>query len=245
MKPFAILLAALFQIFGSSAPMAFNWGKSIAEQANVSNSIITPPGYAFSIWGPIFLACFIYGLYAVKNRNNLPAVIDKVGWLSVAMFMTCGIWGLWVPFNGTDIVSFIIISAGAAIGMRIMYLIGSPKKYSNLENGTVVFPLSLLAGWLVTATTVSVFAVANFHNFTLIDTSAFTSVVVLLLGLISLVMLTLYKTKNYWYALAPAWGLGTLGLQKLSMGSVDLGVAAAAGSLLILATGICFLVKKG
>jgi hypothetical protein len=244
MKSYAILLAALFQVFGSSAPMAFNWGQSISEQSAEASSIITPPGYAFSIWGPIFLACFIYGLYAVKNRNKLPDIVDKVGWLSVAMFVTCGAWGLWVPFNGTDIVSFIIISAGAALGMRIMYIIGSPKKYSNVEKGTVVFPLSLLAGWLITATTVSVLGTANYHNITLVNTDAFTTVLPLLLVLISLVMLTLYKTKNYFYALAPVWGLGTLSLEKLMMGEVNLGVAAAAGALLILVTGVCFLVKK-
>jgi len=239
MKAYAILLASLFQIFGSNAPMVFNWGQSISERSNEANAIITPPGIAFAIWGPIFLSCVLFGIYAVKKRTKIPQIIGTVGTPSISIFCLSGIWGLWVPFHGTDFISLIIISLAAFIGLMLMHKIGNPKKYNGFENGLVIFPIALISGWLLTATTIAILSAANVHNLSWMNTESLVVIIPLLFFLVATVAFTIHKTKNYWYAIAPVWGLANLGIGKLSQNiDTEIGIASLAGALLVSAIGL-------
>jgi len=245
MKAYGILLASLFQIFGSNAPMVFNWGQSISERSDEANAIITPPGIAFAIWGPIFLSCVLFGIYAVKKRTKLPKIIDTVARSSISIFCLSGIWGLWVPFHGTDFVSLIIISVAAFMGLMLMFRIGNPKNYNGSENGFVIFPIALISGWLLTATSIAILSAANVHDLSWMNTESLVVVIPLLLVLVTTVVYTICKTKNYWYALAPVWGLTTLGISKLIQNiDTEIGIASLAGGLLIAAIGLYSFLKQ-
>ena len=234
MKAYAILLAAVFQIFGSNAPMVFEWGTSISERSAEANAIITPPGFAFSIWGPIFLSCLLYGFYAVAKRRTLPTLIQKTAWPSVGIFTLAGLWGLWVPFNGTDGVSLVIIILAAVLGLRLMYQIGDPKVYSRSLNGLVIFPIALISGWLITASAIAVLSAINVHQLSMIDTESFAVVVPLLFVLVASVALTVYKTKNFWYGIAPVWGLSALAIGKLGADiDTEIGVVSLVGAVVV------------
>ena len=234
MKRILLFCAAVFQILGSSLPMVFNWGQSIAQRSEQANAIITPPGFAFSIWGPIFLLGLVLGVYGLLRRQKNNLLIDKVAWPTILLFTLCGSWGLWVPFYGTDLISFVVIAGMAFIGVFIMFAIGNPSQYAASDKWCVLFPVTLLAGWIMAATSISVVAVAKFYSITFVNPDSLIVTLPVLCSLVGIVSFTVFKTHNFLYVLAPVWALSTLSYDKYTQNSsLDIALAAAIGAVVL------------
>jgi len=63
------------------------------------NVLIQPAGWAFSIWGPIFIILGVFTIYQaipsrfgiVKSRND-DFIFNKIGWLWSINWTLCAIW---------------------------------------------------------------------------------------------------------------------------------------------------------
>ncbi len=55
-------MAAVAQIAGSPLGTALA-GRSVGEVSDATRALITPAGYAFSIWGPIFAGALAWAVY--------------------------------------------------------------------------------------------------------------------------------------------------------------------------------------
>ena len=59
-----LILAALAQIAASAAPRLLGWEDDISSRSQSLPTPIVPPGWAFSIWGLIFLGSLAFAIYA-------------------------------------------------------------------------------------------------------------------------------------------------------------------------------------
>ena len=79
-----VLGAALFAVIVGQAQMALGWGQTAAEFAADSDSTLKVAGYAFAIWGVIYLGLLVYAMRQVLPRTGESLLIRRFGWPSAA-----------------------------------------------------------------------------------------------------------------------------------------------------------------
>jgi predicted metal-binding membrane protein len=87
------ILRALFVLFGAIAQVAMGalpfiqgWEQTVASRSAEVETLLTPAGYAFSIWSVLFVGC---GLYALIHFARLTSpLMRQTGWLAGAVVLT-------------------------------------------------------------------------------------------------------------------------------------------------------------
>ena len=152
----AVLLAAIAQIAGSPLGAALA-GRSVGEVSDATRSLITPAGYAFSIWGPIFAGALAWAVYqALPGQRHRP-VHRATGWPLAAAFAGNAVWELVFPLVGDRVpvlpavLLLAIVAAAATAWARVqaMPLTGLPRLLPAAVTG-------LLLGWVTLASAVQV-----------------------------------------------------------------------------------------
>lgn len=95
----SVLVTAVTQII--SGPVSLAALGPSSDQATISNaniSPVTPAGYAFAIWGLIYLASLALAVYQLLPRQRTRNVHRRTGWWLVGAFTASTIW---VPIFGT------------------------------------------------------------------------------------------------------------------------------------------------
>ncbi|NNL88591.1 MAG: hypothetical protein HKP25_05925 [Marinicaulis sp.] len=144
-------MAALFQIAGSSLPQVYGWGEPIGARSLALDTDIVPAGWAFSIWGIIFIWSLIFALYAASRSVDRAALADKITWPAIGAFSMNGVWGLYTPFFGLTILSEIIILLGLFCALFAALASSRFPAKTASERFLIAAPLGLVAGWLTAA----------------------------------------------------------------------------------------------
>ncbi|WP_342086423.1 tryptophan-rich sensory protein [Dyadobacter sp. OTU695] len=91
----------------------FNNSTMASVSARYQN-YFTPSGYAFSIWGLIYLLLAAFAIYqarGISGKREVPAVVEKIGWLFVVSCAANSAWVLaWLyDFTGLSVLIMIIL----------------------------------------------------------------------------------------------------------------------------------------
>jgi len=86
----------------SSLNLVFDGARSPADMSDTNDSLLVPFGAAFSIWLPIFVLCFIYGVLQALPRNRTEPVYRRLGWWTAAGFAGVCLWGIINAFAPSD-----------------------------------------------------------------------------------------------------------------------------------------------
>ena len=151
-----VVAAALAQVvcspFGSALPGA----RSVAEVSGTYATVITPAGYAFATWGPVFMACLAWAVYQALPSQLGNEVHRRSGWpLAVAFAADAG-YELVLPQDGDRVlvaqVLVVVAVASTALALgRLQDL--EPRGLARLLPCATA---ALLLGWLSIATVVQV-----------------------------------------------------------------------------------------
>jgi len=185
----------------------FGYGKSIEEISDEYQTIITPPGWAFSIWGVIFALEFVFTAWQLFQSSDNLILNEVVGffWVSACLFQSA--WNLTIAAQ-LFVVSALVL-AGIAISLAIICLRITPKEMNKHETVAeyflVRFSFGLHGGWTCVATLLSfnLAAVAN-------GVSPKGQLVVAIISLAVVVAASLYFGMfkgNLSYSLAICWAL--------------------------------------
>ena len=137
-------------------------GTTIGETSDRYDNLFTPAGYAFSIWGIIFLMLLAYSFFQIRRvffSTKPSPFIEQTGWwFSIANTLNA----LWV-------IAFIYdqISLSVVIMVGILYSLLKIVIKTNMERwdapipiiAFVWWPICIYAGWIAVAT------IANFSAF--------------------------------------------------------------------------------
>ncbi|MCC3155629.1 hypothetical protein LJ737_00160 [Hymenobacter sp. 15J16-1T3B] len=209
-------------------------GQSMGVVSARYPTLLTPAGWAFSIWGLIFLSLAVYAVWQLlpaQRRNALPDAVAA----PLAVASTAA--GLWVVCFSYELIAvctaLMLLTLGALIvgygRARRLVLKGAAPRLAS-------WPLSLFLGWISVATTVNVtLGLRELGWTTAINVSVLLSVV--LLAVVLLLGLALaFRFRDAVYPLVLAWGLlGIWAVRRFDVPELGWLALALAGLLAVAA----------
>ncbi len=147
-----VAVTAVTQVIASPlTTLALGPSSNTGAISDANRSPVTPAGYAFAIWGLIYLACLALAVYQLLARQRSRAVHRRTGWFLIAAFTTSTVW---VPIFGarliwlSQIVIVLLVFCLAAAARRFTTL--GPAK-SGAERLLLRLPITIYLGWATLA----------------------------------------------------------------------------------------------
>jgi len=204
-----VLAAAIFAIVVGQGQMALGWGQTAAEFAADSDATLKVAGYAFAIWGLIYLGLLVYAVRQALPQTGESMLIHRLGWPS-AMALT-GI-GLWIAAAALDAEMATILLIFGSLAVLLVPLLQNAGAIRALpvrdrDRWMTVWPLALLAGWLTVAAPLNLITVAT-GNGDLPTALSPTVWAMIAIGVVVVVALAVtQRLRTVAYAIPVAWGL--------------------------------------
>ena len=229
----AIILAVVIQIGATFLPQ-LGYGEPIGERSDGVRTLITPAGWAFAIWGPLFFGSALYALWQALPEQQDNMLLARIGWVSVPALALQGVWALYTQFANLTFVSALIILGSLACLLAILrVLVTFEREFSLVERTIVAITFSALAAWLTAASIVNISATLVFHEI-LAQRSypLLTSAIVMVGGVIA--SMAVWRSRgNPWYALVFVWALLAIYMRS-GQQSAAIAIACALSGLLVL-----------
>ncbi|MEM9707460.1 MAG: hypothetical protein AAF871_01600 [Pseudomonadota bacterium] len=187
------------------------------------NPPVQPAGYAFAIWGVIFLWLLASAAFGVLRRAHDP-VWDATRWPLFVSFVIGAGWNtvaLQSPVWATVMIWAMLVTA-------LLGLFAAEKS----DRPWLAWPIGLYAGWLTAASSVAIGLLLAGYGI-LGEIPAAVMAILLAVGLAAIF---LSRTGNPAYGAAAAWAL--IGVMVQNLGSDTLLVVAGALGILALAAAL-------
>lgn len=152
----AVLVAAVAQIVGSPVGTAVA-GRSVGEVSALTESLITPAGYAFSIWAVIFAGSLAWAVWQLLPAQRGREIHRRTGWPLAAAFAANAAWEVLFPLVGVTlpvlpvVVIGVVVAATALAWARLQDV-----RTTGLERLLPTAVTGLLLGWVSVAAAVNV-----------------------------------------------------------------------------------------
>ncbi|HET8858965.1 hypothetical protein [Marivirga sp.] len=222
-------------------------GNKMGQLSDEINSLFTPAGYAFSIWGIIYLGLFInaiwYLVQAFKNKNQETLAQQGI-WLTIANIAS-GFW-LWYWLNEQFLISVFCMLAILIALMIAIVRLKMEKWDAPIEIiGFVWWPISLYSGWITVATVTNIAAYLKTENFSLFFSEEVWTIIMILITTF-LFLYFLYTRYMREFNAVAVWALIAIGVRHWeSIPSIATTAIACASLLLILSLIQGFQYRKG
>lgn len=234
----AVVLAVFFQIGATMLPQ-FGIGEAIGSRSDDVRTLITPAGWAFAIWGPLFFGTIVFAIYQglpAQHRNDLLA---RIAWPATAAFAGNGLWATYTQLNDLTAISAVIIAA-TLLSLLLIYrtFAAWPVRFTAGERWCAVLPLSALAAWLTAATIVNIASTLTYYGVGVPDPEPLLAAGVVLVGGGVASLAILRGGGNPWYAAVFLWALWGIYNGGGSRADAVAQAAIAAAALVTLVTAV-------
>jgi hypothetical protein len=234
-KAVLVLLAtAATIVFNVLAATGFVNGITPAEISDKYPTVVTPAGYAFSIWSLIYLGLSAFSIYQI-----LPSNLERFGGIRTLYVVSCVFNCGWIYFWHHDWIGvcvFLIFALGVA-------LVVIAAKFRNTVTLTETFLIKgtfgIYAGWVTVASMVNLIVYFRYVDSALALSTA-VAVVIVIIATAAAVLATRMIANNF-YPLAVAWALTAIAVKQ--SGNTALVVACAFGVIVSLLMAVSFVLK--
>ena len=146
------VIGAVGQIVAGS--FGFIFGLDVGQISDDNGTLITPAGYAFAIWGPIFLLLLIYAVYQALPAQRTAPLLRRVGWPIALACLGDTVWEILFPLRQFIPAQLVIIGIFASLLVAVWRLAAHARSRGLTGAGRwlVALPLGLFCGWLTAAT---------------------------------------------------------------------------------------------
>lgn len=204
-----VLAATIFAIVIGQAQVLLGWGQSPAEFAADSDATLRVAGFAFAIWGVIYLWLLVYAVRQALPKTAKTSLLHRLGWPSIVALLAIGWWVVAAAFDLE--MATIVLIFGALVVLLIPLLANASAiralPRANGDRWMTVWPLTLLAGWLTIAAPVNLITVAT-GNGALPAALSPTGWAILAIIIVTAVALGVTaRLRTLAYGLPIAWGL--------------------------------------
>lgn len=205
-----VIIAALLQVLVPLLP-SLGIGERIGSQSDEVRTIITPAGWAFSIWGPLYTGSFAFAIYQLLPGNSDDPLLARLRWPAAGAFMGNAVWALYTQSFGLSVISAAIITF-TLICLLCAYRVfaGWEPGFTRAQRWLAVLPLSALAAWLTAATIVNIAASLVFHGVEAGDAAPLIGAAVVVVGGIIAGIAIARGRGNPPYALVFLWALSAI-----------------------------------
>ncbi|WP_395310340.1 tryptophan-rich sensory protein [Mycobacterium sp. AMU20-3851] len=159
-RPISLLVAATYLVMvainGLANALPIN-GIQTGEVSDAYPNLFAPAGYAFSIWGVIYLLLLLHVLYQFglfRTDRGDTALLDKVGRLFAISSLANAAWILAWHFDliGLSVLLMLVILGSLAVIVQTI----RAASLSTREKWLVAVPFSVYFGWITVATVANV-----------------------------------------------------------------------------------------
>lgn len=235
---------AILVVFATIATVIFN---SLAAAGYVNNvtpgdissrypTVVTPAGYAFSIWSLIYLGLIAFSIFQI-----LPSQVERVRRIRTLFIASCLLNCAWIYFwhAGQIAVCFVIILL--LLVTLILTLVKLKGCATISETWFVQAPFGIYAGWVTVASMANLAIMLAFLEveFSRLAEVGLAVTLILIAGLAAVIVRL--KLQNFFYPLAVAWAVTAIAVKQ--SGNTAIVVAAAASVVTCLITAGSFVVN--
>jgi len=237
-RAFLVLALAVGQPLMGYWPEWRRWPETIATRSAALSTPAVPVGWAFAIWGPIFLWCLAFAVYHAWPSNLTDPLMRQMGWLAVAAFAGNIIWEFVIPKRGLGWPSVVIIVVELAILLTLVFVVLNAGPLGTAATWLVAAPFLLYAGWSSAATFVNLSSTAKGERFEPFGRDASGNAVTFVAGAIIVGASVAWFAGSWLYAAAIAWALiGIAAANRGAGGERAVRVVALVGIGIVLACG--------
>ena len=191
-------------------------GVTTGELSNRYNSLITPAGVAFSIWGIIYLSLIIwigrlwYG--AIRKEESIVHDSNK---LLIWYPLNCTLNVAWLAaWHYGDVNLSLLIMLGILVSLIMIY------KQADHFGKLWRFPFSIYLGWISVATIVNFSVVAIHNQWVLFPDEAVNITIVMMVVAAILGLYFIHKKYDIIYALVIGWALFFISFKQTGIQSI-------------------------
>ncbi len=219
---------------------AFN-NPSIGEISDKYENILTPAGYAFGIWGLIYISLAVFAVFQAKGmfkKDNSSDFVLKIGWWFVVSNLANAGWIF--AFSSDQIgLSVVLILLLLFCLIKITVNLNMEKWDAPVRKIVLVWwPISIYFGWVTVATVAntSLYLTKLGWDGSPLTAQAWAIIMILVVGGILFVMIQKRNMREY--AIAGVWGIIALAVQNWENYSSVSYVAIGVSLAIIVATGL-------
>ena len=212
----AVILLIVMSFLSTTIPFG---GQTVAEVNANYHTLITPSGYAYIIWGVIYLFMGVFAVFQLNKGKNirffrlvfpyfLVNAVSNVLWLFAFQHELIGLAAL-----------FILVTLGTLIMIfqkfyRLQHMLSTTHRYF------FQMPFSLYFGWITIATIVNIAAFLNTLNIAALEGSGEIIAIIVLIAAALLGLYILLTKKDYIYAFAMVWAFIAIWVGQVDVTSV-------------------------
>ncbi|MCF2519590.1 TspO/MBR family protein [Dyadobacter sp. CY351] len=225
----------------------FNDNTMATVSAEYQN-FFTPAGYAFSVWGVIYIGLAAFVLYQSRglfNDKKAPEIVDKIGWLFVISCIANCLWIVaWLyDYTGASVLIMIVLLIsllGIVLRTRMELDLITMKKIA-LE----WWPFALYLGWITVALIANMAAYLTkigWDGFG-ISPDTWTIIMICVAGFVQLFLTWNRNLREA--AMVGAWGLAAVAVANWNDNQAIAYTAVAVVAVILISNGAHAYVNRG
>ncbi len=236
MRAALVIVATIATIaFNALAAAGLVNGVTPAAISERYQTILTPAGYAFSIWSLIYLSVAAFSVYQL-----LPANLVRLRPVRSVFIVTCLLNCAWIYFWHREQMAVCLALIIALLASLVLMLFLFGRSGSAVESLFTTAPFGIYAGWVTAATLINVLIFFKYESLEF-STAGWNILGVVLIAFAAIIaVIVRWKLKNYFYPIAIAWALTAIAVKQ--SGNTAIVVACAAGVVICLVTAGSFVV---
>ena len=163
-KKLALLNSAsvLFVIIINYASQALRLNNTtIGEISKQYDNLFTPAGYAFAIWGIIFLSLIAYAIFQIRsaffNEKSNEFILQTGYWFTITNLLN-GLWVFAFVYDYTGLSVLIMFGILASLTKIVLNTNMERSQVSFSEKAFKYWPISIYFGWVAVATIANIAA---------------------------------------------------------------------------------------
>lgn len=238
----AVIIAVVMQIGAGFLPR-LGIGEFIGTRSDAVRTLITPAGWAFAIWGPLFLMSVAFAIWQALPPQRTNALLDRIAWPAAVALAAQGVWSTYTQIANLTVVSVIIILVSLAGLLLVLRALVHAPSLSRGERIFVAPAFTALAAWLTAASIVNVSASLKYHGIAGAEPAPVITTLMIVIGAIIAALAASRSRGAPLYGLVFAWALiaiNAAGGQRFP----SVGWAAIGGIVLVLAVTVWRLSEK-
>ncbi len=227
-------------------------GRTNSDISAKYSTLITPAGYAFSIWGLIFLGLLAFAVYQALPAQRTNPRFRAVGWW-VVLNAFCN--AIWSPLFNNERIGLALVVILVMLGSLVIIeqrLLAQPNvPFLSIDPDVTLpesaapaqetwlarIPFSIYFGWLTVATILNVAVYLRSTNFSLLGLSEQTwAVTILIVGLL-VGAVVFNRFRSVAYLLVFTWAYAAIAVKQAEYDQIRLVAIAGAFVALALAIG--------
>lgn len=159
----AVIAAVVIQIGAGFLPRV-GIGEFIGDRSDAVRTLITPAGWAFAIWGPLFALSVAFAVWQALPAQRSNALLARIAWPAAIALGAQGVWSTYTQLANLDALSVIIILVSLVGLLIVMRALVAEASLSLRERWLVAPAFSALAAWLTAASIVNVAACLKYFG---------------------------------------------------------------------------------